>query len=257
MWMPRVSAAYKLGTRTVLKAGYGMFYDTLNASAYNPVTTGYSTTTTSVTSDDDGLTWRLGNPKGGILPQQDPFPVRADGTRFNVPVGNQFGVDTLLGLGVTLNNPDREHPRVQRYRLSLQRELWGTTVFEAAYNYQVGDRLGVTIRQDYLPEEYWNSTNVRDTTQAALLNSNVPNPFHISRFAALQTTDPELYARLAATPTFTANNVQLHRLLRGSFPQNTSVSFANLPLGKQTTPRATCTLACHGHTVTKNLQKLE
>jgi hypothetical protein len=235
MWMPRVSAAYKLGTRTVLKAGYGMFYDTLNASAYNPVTTGYSTTTTSVTSDDDGLTWRLGNPKGGILPQQDPFPVRADGTRFNVPVGNQFGVDTLLGLGVTLNNPDREHPRVQRYRLSLQRELWGTTVFEAAYNYQVGDRLGVTIRQDYLPEEYWNSTNVRDTTQAALLNSNVPNPFHISRFAALQTTDPELYARLAATPTFTANNVQLHRLLRGSFPQNTSVSFANLPLGKQTT----------------------
>jgi hypothetical protein len=76
---------------------------------------------------------------------------------------------------------------------------------------------------------------VRDTTQAALLNSNVPNPFHISRFAALQTTDPELYARLAATPTFTANNVQLHRLLRGSFPQNTSVSFANLPLGKQTT----------------------
>ena len=34
MWMPRASAAYKLGERTVVKAGYGMFYDTLNAADY-------------------------------------------------------------------------------------------------------------------------------------------------------------------------------------------------------------------------------
>ncbi len=34
MWMPRASAAYKLGERTVVKAGYGMFFDTLNAADY-------------------------------------------------------------------------------------------------------------------------------------------------------------------------------------------------------------------------------
>ena len=34
MWMPRASAAYKLGERTVLKGGYGMFFDTLNAADY-------------------------------------------------------------------------------------------------------------------------------------------------------------------------------------------------------------------------------
>ena len=34
MWMPRFSAAYKLGDKTVLKAGYGMYYDTLNANEY-------------------------------------------------------------------------------------------------------------------------------------------------------------------------------------------------------------------------------
>ena len=74
--MPRLSGAYKLGGRTVLKAGYGMFYDTLNAANYTPLTTGYSATTTRVTSNDFGLTWALGNPARGILPQTDPFPLR-------------------------------------------------------------------------------------------------------------------------------------------------------------------------------------
>ena len=57
---------------------------------------------------------------------------------------------------MTIGNPDRKHPRVQRYRASVQRELWGTTAIEVAYNYQVGDRLPMTLRKDYLPEEYWN-----------------------------------------------------------------------------------------------------
>jgi hypothetical protein len=235
MWMPRFSAAYSVNRRTVVKAGYGMFYDTLNASAYTPTTTGYSTTTTSVASNDLGLTWALGNPKAGILPQQDPFPVRADGTRFDVPVGDKFGIDTLLGQGVTIGNINREHPRVQRYRVSLQREIWGNTSVEVAYNFQIGDRLATTIRQDYLPEEFWNGSNVRDLTQQNLLQGTVPNPFLISKFDALKTSNPALYARLAGNGSFTATTVQLQRLLRGPYPQYTSVSFSNLPLGRQTT----------------------
>jgi hypothetical protein len=34
MWMPRASASYLLGDRTVLKGGYGLYYDTLNAADY-------------------------------------------------------------------------------------------------------------------------------------------------------------------------------------------------------------------------------
>src|SRR5687767_8382002 len=130
LWMPRVSGAYRLGSRTVLKAGYGMFYDTLNAANYTPLTTGYSATTTRVTSNDFGLTWALGNPRLGILPQTDPFRLRADGTRYDPIVGDSLGVDSLLGNTVTIGNPDRKHPRVQRYRASVQRELWGTTAVE-------------------------------------------------------------------------------------------------------------------------------
>ena len=125
----------------------------------------------------------------------------------------------MLGTAVTIGNPDREHPRVQRYRASVQRELWGTTAIEVAYNYQVGDRLPMTLRMDYLPEEYWNGSNVRDVTQQNFLQTNVPNPFLLSRFSSLQATNPALYARMAGNAFFTNTTVQLNRLLRGPYPQ--------------------------------------
>src|SRR5687767_15573600 len=131
-----------------------MFYDTLNAANYTPLTTGYSATSTRVTSNDFGQTWALGNPAAGILPQTDPFPMRADGTRYDPIVGDSLGVDSLLGHTGTIGNPDRKHPRVQRYRASVQRELLGTTAIEVAYNYQLGVRLLMTLCIDYLTASY-------------------------------------------------------------------------------------------------------
>ena len=40
LWMPRVSAAYKLTERMVVKAGYGVYYDTLNAADFGANQTG-------------------------------------------------------------------------------------------------------------------------------------------------------------------------------------------------------------------------
>ena len=117
MWMPRVAGSYRWNERTVLKGGYGLYYDTLNATSYGANTGGYSVTTTNVSSNDFGLTWALGNPKAGILPLADPFPVRANGSRYDASVGNTFGVDTQTGSGVTAPNLNREHPRVQRWRV--------------------------------------------------------------------------------------------------------------------------------------------
>jgi hypothetical protein len=235
MWMPRFSGAYRLGSRTVIKGGYGMFYDTLNASTYGPLTTGFSATSNRVTSNDFGVNWALGNPKAGILPQQDPFPVRADGTRYDLIVGDSLGLDSLLGNGITISNPDREHPRVQRYRASVQRELWRTSSIEVAYNFQIGDRLSMTRREDYLPEEYWNKSNVRDLTQQNLLQTNVTNPFRLSVFAPLQQSNPALYSRLQNNAFFTASTVQLNRLLRGPYPQYNGINFSNLPIGENRT----------------------
>src|SRR5688572_340189 len=62
MLMPRASLAYKINNRTVLKAGYGMYSDTLNAADYTHNSTGFSSTTTNTNSTDFGQTFALGNP---------------------------------------------------------------------------------------------------------------------------------------------------------------------------------------------------
>jgi len=117
----------------------------------------------------------------------------------------------------------------------MQREIWRTTVLEVAYNYQLGDRLAFTIRQDYLPEEYWNGSNVRDLTQQTILQANVANPFLLSKFDSLKNTDPALYARMASNSFFTNTTVQYQRLLRATAPQMNTLNYSNLPIGRQTT----------------------
>ena len=77
LWMPRFSFAYRLGEKSVVKGGYGMYYDTLNARDWTPNQDGFNVTTTNPLSNDFGLTFALGDPRNGILPLADPFPVRA------------------------------------------------------------------------------------------------------------------------------------------------------------------------------------
>jgi len=51
------------------------------------------------------------------------------------------------------------------------------------------------VRQDVLPEKYWNGTLVRNSALATDLNFNVTNPFCINNFQSLKTLDPLLYSR--------------------------------------------------------------
>src|SRR6185312_8845249 len=63
------------------------------------------------------------------------------------------------------------------------------------------------------------------------------NPFRIQNFAALQTTNPALYQRMAGSAFFTSGTIQRQYLLR-AFPEygNTGntpgVIYGDLPLGK-------------------------
>ena len=105
---------------------------------------------------------------------------------------------------------------------------------EIAYNGSRGDLLDRTIRQDYLPEEWWNGSNVRDLTQQNLLNANVTNPFFIGNFAPLKTSDPALYNQMAGNSFFTSPTIQRNRLLR-PFPHMSSgagLEIQTLPLGE-------------------------
>jgi hypothetical protein len=235
LWMPRVSASYRLGERNVLKGGYGVYYDTLNARDFTPDQAGFDITTTNPVSNDFGLNWALGDPENGVLPLTDPFPVRSNGSRYESVLGDALGVDTMLGRGFSADNYNRQHSRVQRWRVGLQREVTRATALEVAYAGSYADRQGITVRQDYLPEEYWSSSNVRDTSANNYLTANVTNPFNIANFASFATTDPALYQRLSGSGTFTSTSIQRNRLLR-PFPHMASsntngLTYLDQPLG--------------------------
>ena len=102
MWLPRASAAYQVNEGMVVKGGYGVYYDSLNATAITPNQLGFSTVTTVPSSNDFGQTWTSGNPRAGISPLVDPFPVRADGTRFSTPAGASLGGDFVAGQALKL-----------------------------------------------------------------------------------------------------------------------------------------------------------
>ena len=232
MWMPRVSASYLLSDRTVFKGGYGLYYDTLTAADYAAAQAGYAVTTTSTISDDLGRTFKWKTPATGAT-TFDPFPVRADATRWDPIVGDTLGVNTLLGGALSTENGQREHARQQRWRMSVQRELWSKLTVEVAYAGAYNDGLPVSIRGDYLPEQFWDGSNTRNTAANTFLTAQVPNPYFIGNFASLRTTDPALYQRLASNPTFSSATIQRNRLLR-PFGDMTNLTYANLPLGAST-----------------------
>jgi hypothetical protein len=239
LWMPRLSFGYKVGERNVIKGGYGVYYDTLNARDFTPDQQGYDVETRNLlaTDNNQGLNFALGNLQNGVLPLADPFPVRATGSRYETVVGNSLGVDTMIGRDFSPENRDRVHSRVQRWRLALQRELSRGTALEIAYSGSYADRQGISIRENYLPEQYWSSLNTRDNAVNTALTANVPNPFYIGTveaptpyYLALQKTNPLLADRLRGSGTFTNSNIETQRLLR-AFPHMENLSYQDQPFG--------------------------
>ena len=230
MWLPRVSAAWQANSKTVLRAGYGVYFDTLNSMNQTPDQSGFSRTTNTVLTNDFGQTWLAGNPLGGVSPLTNPFPVRADGTRFDAPLKDALGAMARVGSGFNYTGYNRPHPRVQRWRVGVQRELSGNMMVEASYWGQWSDRIGLTAREDALAESNWASGNARNNTIANELNRQVPNPFLLSNFASFQTSDPVLYQQMSTLGRFTSPTIAKNALLR-PFPAMNGLFNNAVPTG--------------------------
>lgn len=214
MFLPRLSAAYQANQKTVLRGGYGVYFDTLNVMNQDANQYGFSRATNTVLTNDFGVNWLAGDPSNGISPVTDPFPVRADGTRFDVPLQDALGPMARAGQGFTFTGFDRRHPRVQRWRVGVQRELTANMLVEASYWGQWTDRINITRRLDALPGSFWATGNVRNNAIASDMNRQVPNPFHISNFESIRTADPVLYQHMSTLGNFTSPTIAKNRLLR-------------------------------------------
>jgi hypothetical protein len=108
-FLPRIAVAYQVKPRLVIRGGYGLFYDTLNALNATIDQDGFSTGTGVSTSTTYGT-----NFVAGTSPLSDPFPASSNGTRFNTPVGSSVGFLYYLGASPTIYHHSLLPARQQR-----------------------------------------------------------------------------------------------------------------------------------------------
>jgi len=200
LFMPRIGIAYSMNDKTVIRAGYGMFFDALGVTNVHVNQTGFSQTTDLVPSVDNGLTYiaTLTNPYPGTLLQ----PLRAAG-----------GLSTSLGQGISFFDPDTTSSYMQRWQLGVQRQLLASTLIEVSYVGNRGTRMQVNRDMNPVPVQYMSTLPVRDNNVINFLSAQVANPF----YPLLPKTN------LAST---TVNRAQLLR----PFPQYSALT-ANQNLG--------------------------
>ncbi|MCU1236438.1 MAG: hypothetical protein JWP63_4405 [Candidatus Solibacter sp.] len=217
--MPRIALAYQLDRKSVLRFGTGRFFDTLNVgNELNYNQTGFSNTTNTTLSNDNGLTWSVGNPAAGISPLTNPFPVLGTGARLLPAIGSSLGAMTLAGKGYTYIPYNRPHAAQSRWRLDVQRMLDNATAITVGYSGSYTNHIPLNMNMSPVPaQDYWFGNSRNDATANAW-NANVANPFLLSNFSGLQTSNPTLYTYMANNSFFTSKTIQAQKLWV-AFPQ--------------------------------------
>jgi len=163
-FMPRIGLAYNLQRRTVLRAGYGMFYGFLGQRRGDAIQTGFSQNTPLIASLDGGVTY--------VATLANPYPTGILG-----PSGAALGALTYVGMGVSFFNPKPVAPYMQRWQFGIQHELPHRVAVEAAYVGNRGTKIETTRELNATPLAYLSTSPVRDQARIDYLSTNLPNPF--------------------------------------------------------------------------------
>jgi hypothetical protein len=166
---PRIGLAYQLDAKTVLRTGYGFFYDVVGIDGNHANQEGFSQRTNLIPSTDNGLhfTSTLAN----------PFP---NGLVMPSPVGP----DTYIGRAISFNPNLLLSPYMQRWSFSVQRQLPSRSVLELSYVGNRGTHIGTSRGIDSTPAQYLSRSYTRDQAVINYLSAQVANPFNgIPQFA--------------------------------------------------------------------------
>ncbi len=166
---PRFGFAYRLGTNSTVRGGYGIYYDPSDMSASGTAGNGLQ--------GYEGLTYAPENlptdPAVPLMFLRNPFPLG-----ISQPTGSSLGPAT--GIGDSVAAPIRtwnKVPQEQSWSFGLEHQLhWGLLV-DAEYVGRKGTHLYFNGANslDIVPESV---ANAYRAGQSATYNALVPNPFH-------------------------------------------------------------------------------
>jgi hypothetical protein len=164
---PRVSVAYRLTDKTVLRAGFGIFMAPFMIEP--PLQTGFSGSTPFVPTNDSGRTF--------AATLNNPFP-----NGLLSPPGASLGLLTSAGLDIgssaaPVSDPGRKNAKFARLIFGVQRELPGHFVVEGNFVSAWGYDLSVARNLNFVPRQFLGDTPTTDTAANTFLSATIPNPF--------------------------------------------------------------------------------
>ena len=157
------------------------------------------------------------------------------------PIGSSAGTSTQLGRAATFGYVDRAIPYAHQYSFSVQ-HLWAGWELEAGYSGNETRRYPVTAQLNFIPESELGKP-------AAYYWQQIPNP---------------LAGLLPLNPAKNGSTIPRQDLLQ-PFPQYTTVSMTNIPLGRNSyhslqtrlTRRYSAGLTLNiAYTISKNLEQM-
>ena len=198
-WGPRVGFAYRLGDKTAIRGGYGIYYSGISFDQFigQPTLGFQSNPTVNNTTNGQAPAFLFDNG----FPQSDPS---CGGSCIKIPpfidptVGNNQSVIAVAKNGLTL-------PRYQNYSLTFERQLTNNMRLDVSYIANRGSRL----------TNNWQSMGV---------DANMLNPSVLSTYTPAQLQAP---APTAPYPGFSGTLAQSLR----RYPQYQNILWRDVPTG--------------------------
>lgn len=161
---PRFGFAYQWNSNTVIRGGYGFFYDVLGVDRYGVNQGGFNQPTNLIPTLNNGQTY--------IATLSNPFPNGIDDA-----TGSSGGLNTFLGRSVSFFAEKPLNPYMQRWSFSVQRQLPGRIVSDISYVGNRGTKLAIDRELNPIPRQYLSTSGSRDQDTIDFLSRQVNNPF--------------------------------------------------------------------------------
>lgn len=222
-FLPRIAAAYSVTSKTVLRGGYGLFYDALNNLNEGNDQIGYSATTTQPSSLAGGTTWVApGVSSGSTIPTLNPFP-----NGFASPIGNSGGNLVYAGGSETYFPYNLVPARQQRWQASVQHQMGSnnviTVIYSGAYTSKIngyGAGTGASgpaiigVNLNAVPGDYYTAGQTPASVQNVAVNTIVKNPFYIANLSSLTAAQRTLLSTGSYSSFFNSATTSVAQLLK-------------------------------------------